>query len=56
MKSWAVYVSLSLFFLLVLGILWGYRKDKRDELNLDKIRSDKNKIYVGVFLDPIIPV
>lgn len=41
---------------MALGVMWGYRRDKKDELVLDRIRADKNKIYVGVYLDPIITV
>ena len=55
-KSWAIYVSIALIIIMALGVMWGYRRDKKDELVLDRIRADKNKIYVGVYLDPIITV
>ena len=38
---------------MVAGILWGYRRDKRDELSYDKVKNEKSKLYVGLFLDPI---
>jgi hypothetical protein len=38
----------------VVLILWGYRQDKRDEINYDMIRSEKNKLYCGLYLDPIM--
>lgn len=34
-------------------VLWGYRQDRRDEINIDAVRSDKNKLYINVCLDPI---
>jgi hypothetical protein len=40
---------------MILGIVWGYRRDKRDEINYELIRNDKRKLYVGLFLDPIEP-
>ncbi len=55
-RSWAVWVSVVLVILLVLGILWAYRRDKRDEINYDLIRNDKTKMYVGLYIDPIEPV
>ena len=37
---------------MVIGVLWGYRKDNVDEHNYDLIRSDKKKLYVNVNLQP----
>lgn len=31
-NSWAIYTSIVMLILLTAGILWGYRKDKRDEI------------------------
>ena len=53
-NSWAVYTCFILLILLGLGIVWGYRKDKRDEINYSQIRSEKKKLFVGIYLDPII--
>jgi hypothetical protein len=53
-NSWAIYVSILLLILLGVGILWGYRRDKRDEINYSLIRNEKNKLYLGVYLDPIV--
>lgn len=52
-KSWAVWVSISLVGVMIVGILWGYRRDKRDEINYEQVKSEKNKLYVGLFLEPI---
>ncbi len=53
-NSWAVYVCIAMLFLLAAAVMWGYRRDKRDQINYSLIRSDKKKLYVGVYLDPII--
>lgn len=53
-NSWAIYVSIAMLILLGVGILWGYRKDKRDQINYSALKNDKNKLYIGVYLDPII--
>jgi len=54
MNSWALYVSVIMLGLLGVGMLWSYRKDKRDALNFNQLRSDKDKLYIGVFLEPIV--
>lgn len=51
--SWAVYVTFALMGMLVLGAIWGYQKDKRDELNLRKVYMNKEKIYVNLYLEPL---
>jgi hypothetical protein len=40
-NSWAIYVSILLLILLGVGVLWGYRRDKRDEINYSLIRNKK---------------
>jgi hypothetical protein len=54
MNSWALYISIVMLGLLGVGLLWSYRKDKTDALNFNSLRSDKDKLYIGVFLEPII--
>lgn len=51
--SWAVYTSFALIGALIGGIVWGYQRDKRDEINLKKVFMNKEKIYVNLFLDPL---
>ncbi len=34
-------------------LLWSYRRDKRDGLKISDIRKEKDKLYLGIFLDPI---
>lgn len=51
--SWAVYTAIGLFGGLLLGCAWGYRRDKRDELNLRKVFLNKERIYINLYLDPI---
>ena len=53
-NSWAIYVCIAMLFLLAAAFMWGYRRDKRDQINYSLIRSDKKKLYVGVYLDPVI--
>ena len=53
-NSWAIYVCIALVFLLAFTVMWGYRRDKRDQINYTLIRSDKKKLYIGVYLDPIV--
>jgi hypothetical protein len=38
---------------MILGWIWGYQRDKRDELNLKKVFMNKDKIYINLFLDPL---
>jgi hypothetical protein len=38
---------------LLLGVVWGYRRDKRDELNLRKVYLNKERIYINLYLEPI---
>lgn len=49
-SSWAIYVAIILLIILGVGILWGYWKDKKDELNYERLKSDKKKIYVNIYL------
>lgn len=51
-SSWAVWVSIVLVLLMIAGLFWGYRRDNRDEIHYEQIRSDKKKLYVGLFLEP----
>ena len=53
LASWALWVSLALLFLLFAMGLWGYKQDKRDEINIVEINNPKHKLYIGVCLDPI---
>lgn len=48
--SWAIYVAIILLIVLGLGILWAYWKDRKDELIYDRLKTDKKKIYVNVYL------
>ena len=52
-KSWAVFTSIGLLVALAAGGLWGYQRDKRDELNLRKVYLNKDRIYINLFLDPL---
>lgn len=56
MSSWAIYVSIIMLLAMAAAMLWAYRKDKRDQVNFSQgiVRSDKDKLYLGVFLEPII--
>ena len=36
-----------------MGCIWGYRRDKRDELNLRKVYLNKERIYINLYLDPL---
>ena len=51
--SWAVYTTFGLLGGLFLGCIWGYRLDKRDELNLRKVYLNKERIYINLYLDPL---
>ena len=51
--SWAVYLDFILLAILIVGLIWGYQKDKRDELNLKKVFLGKEKIYVNLFFEPL---
>jgi hypothetical protein len=51
--SWAVYTTFGLLGGLLLGCAWGYRRDKRDELNLRKVYLNKERIYINLYLDPL---
>lgn len=51
--SWAVYNTFILLGALIGGIVWGYTRDKRDELNLRKVLMNKEKIYMNLFLEPL---
>lgn len=51
--SWAVYMNFILLAVLIVGLIWGYQKDKRDELNLKKVLLGKEKIYVNLFFEPL---
>ena len=52
-SSWAVYASICFLGALLLGVVWGYRRDKRDELNLRKVYLNKERIYINLYLEPI---
>ena len=52
-KSWAVFTSIGLLVALAAGGVWGYQRDKRDELNLRKVYLNKDRIYINLFLDPL---
>lgn len=51
--SWAVYNSFIMLGVLGAGIVWGYSRDKRDELNLKKVFLNREKIYMNLFLEPL---
>jgi hypothetical protein len=51
--SWAVYTTFALLGALFIGCIWGYRRDKRDELNLRKVYLNKERIYINLYLDPL---
>ena len=51
--SWAVYNAFIMLGLLIAGIVWGYQRDKRDELQLKKILLTKEKLYCNLYLDPL---
>lgn len=51
--SWATYTTFGLLGGLILGCVWGYRRDKRDELNLRKVYLNKERIYINLYLDPL---
>jgi hypothetical protein len=55
-NSWAIYVCIIMLIMMAAGFLWTYRKDKRDHINYSQglFRSDKDKLYLGVYLEPII--
>eukprot|EP00347_Sterkiella_histriomuscorum_P003593 403363692 len=53
-NSWAIYVSIVMLILMGVSSLWAYRKDKRDEVYQGKLRLDKDKLYLGVYLEPIL--
>jgi hypothetical protein len=53
MSAWALWVSIALLILLIIMVLWGYKKDERDFINYKEISSDKHKIYMNLCLDPI---
>ena len=36
-----------------MGGVWGYQRDKRDELNLRKVYLSKDRIYISLYLDPL---
>jgi hypothetical protein len=47
-------VAIVLLVLLIILSLWGYKRDKRDEINYEKITSDKNKLFTNLNLEPNI--
>lgn len=47
---WPFWASLILFILMVFFLIWGYRQDKRDEIDLVNIRSEKKKVFVNANL------
>jgi hypothetical protein len=51
--SWAVFTTFGLLGGLIAGGIWGYQRDKRDELNLRKVYLNKERIYINLFLEPI---
>jgi cbb3-type cytochrome oxidase subunit 3 len=55
-NSWAIYVCIVLLIILVVGIMWTYRKDKRDALNYSELIGEKDKLQLGVYLDPIVHI
>jgi hypothetical protein len=52
-KSWAIYTAFSLIGLLIIGLVWGKKRDQKDEMNKEAINNKKKKIYVNLFLEPI---
>ena len=52
-QSWAVFTSFGLLAALAAGGVWGYQRDKRDELNLRKVYLSKDRIYISLYLDPL---
>lgn len=52
-KSWAIYTAFSLIALLIIGLVWGKKRDEKDELNKEAINNKKKKIWVNLFLEPI---
>lgn len=39
-KSWAIFTSIGLILVTPLALLWAYRKDKIDKLNMQKVRDE----------------
>jgi hypothetical protein len=52
-SSWAVFTTFGLLVALFAGGIWGYQRDKRDELSLKKVYLNKERIYINLFLDPL---
>jgi len=52
-QAWPLWVSIVAWLLLSGLGFWGFRKDRRDEIVYDKVRSKKQKLLVGLFLQPI---
>ena len=48
-----MFTSFGLLAALAAGGVWGYQRDKRDELNLRKVYLNKDRIYINLFLDPL---
>lgn len=51
--SWAVYTAFGLLVFFVGGTVWGYQRDKRDDLAYKKITLTKEKLYCNLYLDPL---
>jgi hypothetical protein len=53
-KSWSVYASIGFVVISPLGLLWAFRRDRKDRLNYDKVRHLKHRLFVGLFLEPYV--
>ena len=55
-NSWAIYGSIVIIVFSAAGAYIGRKRDKRDEANMEKIKKKQKKIYVNLFLEPIVPI
>ncbi len=53
-KSWSVYASIGLLVITPLGILWAFRRDRKDRKNFDKVKDLKHRLFTGLFLEPLV--
>ena len=52
-NSWAIYICMAMAIVYGVLMLWTYRRDKRDALDVAELRLDGKKLYLKIFLDPI---
>lgn len=55
-SAWPLWVSIVAWLLSAAVGFWAFKRDKRDEIVYDKVRSKKRKLLVGLFLQPIKPI